>query len=62
MIFFAGKELQNRIIPDSSVHGMEQTQIEICKKDFDGLCFVKDEDTFAVIGASVAENFGVPML
>ena len=22
---------------------------------------IKDEDTFAVIGASVAENFGVPM-
>lgn len=36
---FCGEGITESYHSNSSVHGMEQT-IEICKKDFDGLCFV----------------------
>ncbi len=36
---FCGEGITQTYHSDSSVHGMEQT-IEICKKDFRGLCFV----------------------
>ena len=36
---FCGEGITETHHSDSSVHGMEQT-IEICKRDFRGLCFV----------------------
>ena len=36
---FCGEGITQTYHSDSSVHGMQQT-IDICKKDFHGLCFV----------------------
>ncbi len=46
---FCGEGITETYHSDSSVHGMEQT-IEICKKDFHGLCFVNLVDFDAVWG------------
>ncbi len=46
---FCGEGITQTYHSDSSVHGMEQT-IEICKKDFRGLCFVNLVDFDALWG------------
>ena len=46
---FCGEGITETHHSDSSVHGMEQT-IEICKKDFKGLCFVNLVDFDALWG------------
>ena len=46
---FCGEGITETYHSDSSVHGMEQT-IEICKKDFHGLCFVNLVDFDALWG------------
>lgn len=46
---FCGEGITQTYHSDSSVHGMEQT-IEICKKDFHGLCFVNLVDFDALWG------------
>ena len=46
---FCGEGITQTYHSDSSVHGMEQT-IEICKKDFYGLCFVNLVDFDALWG------------
>ena len=46
---FCGEGITEAHHSDSSVHGMEQT-IEICKKDFHGLCFVNLVDFDALWG------------
>ena len=46
---FCGEGITETYHSDSSVHGMEQT-IEICKKDFRGLCFVNLVDFDALWG------------
>lgn len=46
---FCGEGITETHHSDSSVHGMEQT-IEICKKDFHGLCFVNLVDFDALWG------------
>lgn len=46
---FCGEGITQTHHSDSSVHGMEQT-IEICKKDFHGLCFVNLVDFDALWG------------
>lgn len=46
---FCGEGLTDTYHSDSSVHGMEQT-IEICRKDFRGLCFVNLVDFDALWG------------
>ena len=46
---FCGEGITETYHSDSSVHGMEQT-IEICKKDFSGLCFVNLVDFDALWG------------
>ena len=46
---FCGEGITQTHHSDSSVHGMEQT-IEICKKDFNGLCFVNLVDFDALWG------------
>ena len=46
---FCGEGITETYHSDSSVHGMEQT-IEICKKDFKGLCFVNLVDFDALWG------------
>ncbi len=46
---FCGEGITETYHSDSSVHGMEQT-IDICKKDFHGLCFVNLVDFDAVWG------------
>lgn len=46
---FCGEGITETHHSDSSVHGMEQT-LEICKKDFRGLCFVNLVDFDAVWG------------
>lgn len=46
---FCGEGLTGTYHSDSSVHGMEQT-IEICRKDFRGLCFVNLVDFDALWG------------
>lgn len=46
---FCGEGITETHHSDSSVHGMEQT-IEICKKDFSGLCFVNLVDFDALWG------------
>ena len=40
MIFSCGEGITEAYKSKSSVHGMEQT-IDVAKKDFHGLCFVK---------------------
>lgn len=46
---FCGEGITKTYHSDSSVHGMEQT-IEICKQDFNGLCFVNLVDFDALWG------------
>ena len=46
---FCGEGITETYHSDSSVHGMEQT-IEICKRDFRGLCFVNLVDFDALWG------------
>ena len=46
---FCGEGITETYHSDTSVHGMEQT-IEICKKDFSGLCFVNLVDFDALWG------------
>ena len=46
---FCGEGITETYHSDSSMHGMEQT-IEICKKDFHGLCFVNLVDFDALWG------------
>lgn len=46
---FCGEGITETYHSDSSVHGMEQT-IEVCKKDFHGLCFVNLVDFDALWG------------
>lgn len=46
---FCGEGITETYHSDSSVHGMEQT-IEICRKDFRGLCFVNLVDFDALWG------------
>ncbi|MGN1166888.1 MAG: phosphopentomutase [Lachnospiraceae bacterium] len=46
---FCGEGITETYHSDSSVHGMEQT-IDICKKDFRGLCFVNLVDFDALWG------------
>ncbi|HBA68307.1 MAG TPA: phosphopentomutase [Lachnospiraceae bacterium] len=46
---FCGEGITETYRSESSVHGMEQT-IEICKKDFHGLCFVNLVDFDALWG------------
>ena len=46
---FCGEGITETYHSDSSVHGMEQT-IDICKKDFKGLCFVNLVDFDALWG------------
>ena len=46
---FCGEGITQAHHSDSSVHGMEQT-IELCKKDFHGLCFVNLVDFDALWG------------
>lgn len=46
---FCGEGITQTFHSDSSVHGMEQT-IELCKKDFRGLCFVNLVDFDALWG------------
>ncbi|MDE7286022.1 MAG: phosphopentomutase [Lachnospiraceae bacterium] len=46
---FCGEGITQTYHSDSSVHGMEQT-IELCKKDFHGLCFVNLVDFDALWG------------
>ena len=46
---FCGEGITETYHSDSSVHGMEQT-IEICRKDFHGLCFVNLVDFDALWG------------
>lgn len=46
---FCGEGITETHRSESSVHGMEQT-IEICKKDFHGLCFVNLVDFDALWG------------
>lgn len=46
---FCGEGITKTYHSDSSVHGMEQT-IEICEKDFHGLCFVNLVDFDALWG------------
>ena len=46
---FCGEGITETHHSDSSVHGMEQT-IEICKRDFRGLCFVNLVDFDALWG------------
>ncbi len=46
---FCGEGITQTFHSDSSVHGMEQT-IELCKKDFHGLCFVNLVDFDALWG------------
>jgi phosphopentomutase len=46
---FCGEGITETYHSDSSVHGMEQT-IEICEKDFNGLCFVNLVDFDALWG------------
>ena len=46
---FCGEGITETHHSNSSVHGMEQT-IEICKKDFNGLCFVNLVDFDALWG------------
>lgn len=46
---FCGEGITETYHSDGSVHGMEQT-IEICKKDFHGLCFVNLVDFDALWG------------
>lgn len=46
---FCGEGITETYHSDSSVHGMEQT-IELCKKDFHGLCFVNLVDFDALWG------------
>lgn len=55
---FCGEGITETYHSDSSVHGMEQT-IEICKKDFHGLCFVNLVDFDALWGhRRNAEGYG----
>lgn len=55
---FCGKGITETYHSDSSVHGMEQT-IEICSKDFRGLCFVNLVDFDALWGhRRNAEGYG----
>ena len=46
---FCGEGITQTYHSDSSVHGMQQT-IDICKKDFHGLCFVNLVDFDALWG------------
>ena len=46
---FCGEGITESLHSTSSVHGMEQT-IDICKKDFEGLCFVNLVDFDALWG------------
>lgn len=46
---FSGEGITETYHSNSSVHGMEQT-IEICKKEFDGVCFVNLVDFDALWG------------
>ncbi|MDY4694424.1 MAG: phosphopentomutase, partial [Blautia sp.] len=46
---FSGEGITETFHSESSVHGMEQT-IEICRKDFHGLCFVNLVDFDALWG------------
>ena len=46
---FGGEGITKSFHSDSSVHGMEQT-IELCKEDFNGLCFVNLVDFDALWG------------
>lgn len=46
---FAGEGITETHHSDSSVHGMEQT-VEMCKKDFEGLCFTNLVDFDALWG------------
>ena len=46
---FCGEGITETYHSDSSVHGMQQT-IEVCKKDFHGLCFVNLVDFDALWG------------
>ncbi|MDD6170330.1 MAG: phosphopentomutase [Lachnospiraceae bacterium] len=55
---FCGEGITETYRSKSSVHGMEQT-IEICKKDFNGLCFVNLVDFDALWGhRRNAEGYG----
>ena len=55
---FCGEGITETHHSDSSVHGMEQT-IEICEKDFHGLCFVNLVDFDALWGhRRDAEGYG----
>ncbi|MDD7388381.1 MAG: phosphopentomutase [Lachnospiraceae bacterium] len=55
---FCGEGITESYHSDSSVHGMEQT-IEICEKDFHGLCFVNLVDFDALWGhRRNAEGYG----
>lgn len=55
---FCGEGITETHHSDSSVHGMEQT-IEICRKDFHGLCFVNLVDFDALWGhRRNAEGYG----
>ena len=46
---FCGEGITETYHSESSVHGMQQT-IEVCKKDFHGLCFVNLVDVDALCG------------